>query len=216
MKLFVRESILLLILLLASAGVALAETAYLTDNSSYRVRAGKSGADEVVGVLYSGNKVEVLVREDGWAKIRMANDRVGWIVDRFLVPNPPDKLRVVTADAENKRLRGELAAREKELQALKEERDALNLTVETKDKALEEAEIRYNNLKGDPNEAMQLRVEKERLEKELQTRKEVMEDLEAALWKNNIKIFALGAGILFFGMLCGLFMGRKNNRRSYY
>lgn len=215
MKLFVRESILLLILLLASAGVALAETAYLTDSSSYRVRPGKNSVDNPIATLYSGNKVEVLAREEGWAKIRMENGGVGWIVERFLVPNPPDKLRVVTMDTENKRLSGELAAREKELQDLKEERDALNLIVKTKDKALEEAEIRYNHLKVDSNEA-QLRVEKERLEKELQTRKEVMEDLEAALWKNNIKIFALGAGILFFGMLCGLFMGRKNNRRSYY
>lgn len=197
MKLFVRKSLLLLIFWVSIGGVVLAETAYLTDHSSYRVRSGKGGTYEVVSAVYAGDKVEVLAKEDGWAKIRLPNGKVGWILDRYLIFTPPAKLRVETLNDENKGLRRELAKTEEELHALRE------------------VKARYDELIKKPDEAVELRAEKERLEKDLEVHKTLMENMQADLWERDIKLFVFGAGILFFGILIGFVM-KKKSRRSYY
>jgi N-acetylmuramoyl-L-alanine amidase len=52
--------------------------------SSLRIRGGPGTGYEVTGSLQSGNAVTVLLRQDGWSRIRTAGGTVGWVSTQYL------------------------------------------------------------------------------------------------------------------------------------
>lgn len=215
MKVFVLKSLLFLILFLLPAAYAMAETAYVTDNANYRLRAGIGENATPIGVVYSGDKVEVLARENGWVKVRRANKQEGWVLERYIVRNPPDKLRVKTADEESKRLREELTNLTKELEELKQERDDLNGKVAEKDDEVDAWEKKYFEMANHPTSPQSYQKQLDELQEKYDAQVKIIDNHNSALLERNIKLFATGAGVLFFGILAGLFLARKG-RRSYY
>jgi len=105
------------LLLLASSAAAFAEDAvrYVTDELAIALRDGPNGEGPTRGTLTSGARVVVLEsRATGYARVRIADGREGWIQAKYLKDEPIARLRVERAEKD-------LAAAQAELGRIKED-----------------------------------------------------------------------------------------------
>ena len=156
-----RISALILALLLfvgTWAGVARAETAYVTDMLQLGVHGAPDTSDTAFTFLKSADSVEVLERNLFYARVRIADGREGWVRTTFLVDEPPPRLRVETVENERDRtaadleklrgrfnqqksklseLEGKLSVNEAGVRAEQEELEQLRAAIDDLDERLE-------------------------------------------------------------------------------
>ena len=98
-----------------------AKTMYVTDNLVITVRK-KPGLDfKVVDQLTSNEKVEILKTENSWAQISYNDNKIGWVVKRFLTEEIPGPIQI----AELKKTIKKIEGFEKENRALKQRNTAM-------------------------------------------------------------------------------------------
>jgi len=100
----------LCLLFLLVAPPALAETAWVKDELRLNVRTGPGVQYRIVGVLQTGDAVQVLSRGEGWTKARPENKESGWIPVGYLQPTPPARIALAEREVENAALEKRLAA----------------------------------------------------------------------------------------------------------
>ncbi|HUS23659.1 MAG TPA: TIGR04211 family SH3 domain-containing protein [Candidatus Binatia bacterium] len=108
------------LLLLAAAPLAAAETRFVSDELALTLRQGPDNAATGLGFVQSGVRVEVLETDagGGYAHVRLADGREGYLLGKYLKSEPPARERV-------QRMEKDLAAAQSELKALRAEYDAL-------------------------------------------------------------------------------------------
>lgn len=91
-------------------------TRYVTDELAIVVRDGPNGEAASRGVLTSGARVTLLERREstGYSRVRMADGKEAWILERYLTKEPIARVRVERAEKE-------AAAAQAELKKLKDE-----------------------------------------------------------------------------------------------
>ena len=95
-----RTSALLCLALGAWAATAGAETVYVTDSLRLGLHAAPDTSDRPFENLVSGTAVEVLERNQSYARVRLADGREGWVKATFLVAEKPAAARVLELEAE--------------------------------------------------------------------------------------------------------------------
>jgi hypothetical protein len=120
---------------LACAAVALAfgssalaqtgETLYVIEKLVVSVNSQADGSGERVGQIDSGDKVEVLERQDGESRVRIPSGAEGWVRSSYLSTAPP--------------MRDQLKARTEELEKLRQEKSRLETELAGARKATNEA-----------------------------------------------------------------------------
>jgi len=109
--------------LLLVAAPALAETAWIKDQLRLNVRTGPGVQYRIVGVLQTGDAVQVVSRGEGWTQVRPENLEKGWIPEGYLRPTPPARISLAEREVES-------AALEKRLAALTESESQLRIAHE--------------------------------------------------------------------------------------
>jgi len=74
------------------------------------VRTGPGVQYRIIGVLQTGDKVQVLSRGEGWTEVRSENRESGWIPVGYLQPIPPARIALAEREVENAALEKRLAA----------------------------------------------------------------------------------------------------------
>ena len=74
--------------------VPAAESAYIVDVIRVSVRSGPAADQKSVGLVESGNPVEVLKPGDEWSLIRLPGGAEGYVQSRYLTSAPPTKYRL--------------------------------------------------------------------------------------------------------------------------
>jgi SH3 domain protein len=112
----VRRCLAVVLLLAGAHARAADDTRYVSDEITIVLREGPRADASSRGVISTGARVEVLETDpaSGYARIRTADRRDGWILERFLKKEPVARERV-------QRLEKDLAAAEAELKKLKDE-----------------------------------------------------------------------------------------------
>jgi SH3 domain protein len=105
-----RKAAFLAPLLLGSAAMAAAETAYVTDSLRLGLHAAPDTSDRPFENLISGMAVEVLERNPNYARVQLADGREGWVKATYLVALKPAAARVAELEAEMAGLKDEAAA----------------------------------------------------------------------------------------------------------
>ena len=124
------------ILLLSLVAVAArAETAYVSDDLILGVYSEKNQQGTRLTTLHSGARVDVLAREGEFAQVSLGNDKVGWVKASFLTAHEPSAVRVKALEAELARIRSSTpamaeAAARSELETLKQQLAARQKEVE--------------------------------------------------------------------------------------
>ncbi len=85
---FIRPSVLLATLL-ALAAPAAAQPAFVIDSLWVAVYSEKSTDSELKQIVRTGEQVEVLATEQGWARIALRSEGDGWIDQSYLSAEPP-------------------------------------------------------------------------------------------------------------------------------
>lgn len=89
--------------------LAIADTAYVTDNLRLGLHAAEDTSDRAFRFLESGQPMEVLVRDRNYANVRLPDGTEGWVKAAYLVDEKPAKLIVAETAAERDALATELA-----------------------------------------------------------------------------------------------------------
>ncbi|MEO5366330.1 MAG: TIGR04211 family SH3 domain-containing protein [Magnetococcus sp. WYHC-3] len=189
-------------LLLGSVTALHAEDRWVTDQCSYTMRRGPDETFKIVKMLLSGEKLELLERGDGWDRLRAANGREGWVLRRFLSPEPPPGTRVqeaeqarLLADQERDRLRDQVRGLQAQLEDQKALRDELD------------------NVRRISGNALQLEQDNRRLGSQngdLTTRLQQSEEARSLLERQrDTQFFLSGVAVFLLGVLGGAMLRRR-------
>ncbi|MDH3532742.1 MAG: TIGR04211 family SH3 domain-containing protein [Gammaproteobacteria bacterium] len=88
--------------------LAVAETAYVTDNLRLGLHQASDTSDRAFRTLDSGQEVEILSRDRNYARVRLPEGAEGYVKAAYLVDDKPAKLIVNETIAERDRLNAEL------------------------------------------------------------------------------------------------------------
>jgi SH3 domain protein len=91
------------LVMLADAGHA--ERAWIKDELRLNIRTGPGVKYRILGVLATGDSVEVLSRTEGWTKVRAPGGMDGWIPEGYLQAETPARIRLERHEAETAELR---------------------------------------------------------------------------------------------------------------
>ncbi len=210
-------SILISVILLSETA-ALGETRYIKPSSEIALRRGQGIDFRIIAMVRDGASVELLEEDDSYAKIRLGNDKEGWMLKRFLSDTPP--LIEVVASLRNDK--EELEQKETELiQNLEELSSSLARNKTELDSTLNERNqiwTDFQTLQRETADAVQVNKE---LLKTKENNKHLLQEL-ASTQKNSeqlkknfaIKWFLAGAGVLLIGMFIGGAISGKSRKRG--
>jgi len=99
---------------------ALAEPAWVSGEVRLNLRSGAGNQFRILGVLKTGDALQVLERDEKWTKIRTAQGEEGWIPGGYLNPQPPPAIRLEELEVEVASLRNVLESAESEASGLRQ------------------------------------------------------------------------------------------------
>ncbi len=208
---------LLLILSLFATAIQ-AETMFISDNLKITLRSGPSTGNKILAVLQSGQTVEVVNPGDEWSQVTMADGKEGWVLSRYLTPNPTHNLRLERLDTKHKNLMAQAAALLEENNKLKAESKRLRSEFQTTQNQMQKTTSEYETLKTEAAEFLTLKANYDRAASQLAEQTEKAQTLEEQLTKMEmnyaIKWFLAGSAVLIVGFLIGFSTKRQRRRPS--
>ncbi len=105
--------------------VAHAESAWVRDELRLNVRTGPGVEYRILGVIKTGDQVEVLDGVEEWTKVRYGEARVGWIPAGYLQPEQPAQLVVSANEREIAQLQARVGALTNEAKGLRSDNQRL-------------------------------------------------------------------------------------------
>jgi SH3 domain protein len=208
---------LLLILCLFATAIH-AETMYISDNLKITLRSGPSTENKILALLESGQKVEVINSGNEWTQVRQANGKEGWVLSRYLTPNPTHNLMLESLESKHKNLMTQAAALLEENNQLKAERSKLSAQLETTEKQMQKTSSEYETLKSEAAEFLTLKTKYERAASQLVEQTEKAKKLEEQVTRMEmnyaIKWFLAGSAVLIVGFIIGFSTKRQRRRPS--
>jgi len=196
----------------------LASSLYVAPTAELAVRRGQGTEFKIVAMIKDGAKVEVIEETEHYKRIRLASGKEGWMLGRFLSPDPP--LNSVV-----EKLRGEKSQWQEKSSADNQKMEELTLALTTTQKELknlrserEELGHDYETLQRDTADVVQIKRDLERTAGENGTLLEKLAVIEGqynTLKKDsNMYWFLAGAGVLIVGIILGKMPGPSRRRKS--
>jgi SH3 domain protein len=181
------------------------------------VRSHAGGDRKIIAMPMSGTRVEVLEQsEDGWSKVRLPNEKEGWLLTRYLSQGLPSKEVVAKLKSENEGLRQRAKTLTEENSRLKKERNDFHEALSNQTKTANTLKESYETLKKGSSEYLSLKASYEKASKDLSIKTkrqaELEEELKALQKSQTLQWFLGGAGVLFVGLIVG-YMSRRPRRR---
>jgi len=112
---WIRVGVLLASTAAASAG---AQTMYVVDKLVIGLHEGKDRTSTLLKALPTGTPLEVLERDDKFAKVRAPDGTTGWIEAGYLMKQKPAQILILEVEDKYRRTRERLAKAEKALEQL--------------------------------------------------------------------------------------------------
>jgi len=203
-----------------------AEQIYVTDDLKVTFRSGPGTENRIIKMISSGQPVEVLETQEDWSRIQLpggtGNTDEGWVLSRYLINRQPWKMQTATLLQKNSRLSNQVVTLRENLVEMKRLKDELSVKVAETTSALSELDTSYQELRR--GSAQYLKLKKslaDTLSKMNQVENEfalLSEAYKKIKYSERNIWFATGAGILIFGLLIGIMLGKREKRRAqkYY
>jgi len=210
----------LLTALLATTGLAQAETRYVTDQLEATLRTGESVTHRIIRMVDSGTPLEVLDTnpKSGYSRVRTEDGREGFILTRQLMDEAPPRERVIQLEAKLKELQQAPEQLSAKLAALQDEYGTLernHAKLESVKRDLEAELIAVKRAAADP---LAIAEERNALRKQVADLTRQVEELKAqnaeAANDQAQRWFMIGGGVAFGGLLLGLILPHLRLRRQ--
>ena len=212
-----RLSILFVAVLLA--GPALAQTRYITDRYEITLRTGQGTSYQIIRMLPSGTRVEVLNDdpESGWSQVRLPNGTEGYVLTRMLMTEPAARDQLAATRRQMQDLRSMANQASAELEQRTAERDDLAEQLAAVGAERDRLATELDEVRRVSANALALNNQNRQLQERLDAARESATALEIeneALVRNeNQRWFLIGAGVLGGGILFGLIAPRLRRRK---
>jgi len=215
-----RAIAIILVLILSGAGLAQAETWYVTDSLEITLRTGPELDRKITAMLKSGQSMEIIDKGEEWSQVLLPSGREGWVLNRFIQEELPVKMQF---EALQKKYNDLLSGADEPLQKLKEvsnENTRLRTELAKTKRDFGALQKSYKELRETTADARRIKTERDQLSQELaenskETRR-LKNTLETAEKKSAQWWFIAGAGVLFFGFVVGYAVRPRRKRSSLY
>ncbi|MFT5700807.1 MAG: SH3 domain protein [Desulforhopalus sp.] len=195
-----------------------ARSLYVAPSAEVAIRRGQGTEYKIVAMVKDGQKVEVIEETVNYTNVRLASGKEGWVLSRFLSPDPPLAMVVDTLQSEKdtlqekstaatekiKELSLRLSSTQEELNNLRSDRDILSKEYET--------------LQIDTADVVQIKRDLEKTAVEngaLLEKLALVEEQYNAIKKDSTMYwFLAGAGVLIVGIILGKMPGPSRKRKS--
>ncbi len=195
-----------------------AESMYVSEIIEITLRTGPGIDHKVIAMIKSGESLEVLEPGPEWTKVRLSNQKEGYVLSRFLTTKKPNEMllrelneRYRLLEAKADRFRGD---HQNQVSTIK----SLQAELEQKEQLLARVTESYEKLRKDSAEFLNLKTNYKTISSNLNEQAQRAEQLEQALTKlQKRQIFRwvlTGAGILLVGFLIGMSSKRQRRRSS--
>ncbi|MBW1636714.1 MAG: TIGR04211 family SH3 domain-containing protein [Deltaproteobacteria bacterium] len=216
-RLFCLCSAVALLFCFIGAEIAAAAEWYVKPTTEVLLRRGQGSDYKIDAVISDGTKVERLEVDGDWAKIQLANGKVGWTLRRYLSDKKPLKDQVAELEQEKRELEEKLAETNNRLVQLTDVNSGaaqdLNACLVERDGVKSD----FERLQQDTTDVVQTKELLVITEKRLSEMSERLVGLEVEnteMKKNSsMRWFLTGGGVLVFGLFLGLIVGKRSKRR---
>jgi SH3 domain protein len=197
-------------------GISHAESMYVTDLIKLTLRSGPSTEYKILAVVESGQQLEILESGEDWSLVRLDNDKEGYVLTRYLTPEPTHNILLEQLQEKHKALTQQAAALMEENTKLKEENKELKSNLGNTQQTLQKIDQNYKELKAGSAEFLTLKSKfkqaSEQLTQQTKRAENLDEELSRVEMNQYIKWFLAGSGVLLVGFIIG-FSARKQRRR---
>ena len=206
------------IVLMCFSANGLAESMYVTDLLKLTLRSGPSTEHKILSVVESGYQVEMLEPGEDWSLVRIADGKEGYVLTRYLVPEPTHNVRLEKLQTKHKALVQQAATLLEENTRFRNEGKKLKATSDRNEKALKKLHTDYDKLKAGSADYIELKEKYKTVSGQLaeQTKRAAAldEELRAIEINQYIKWFLAGSGVLLVGFIVGYSARRQRRRPS--
>jgi SH3 domain protein len=193
-----------------------AETVYVSENIRLTVRKEPGNDKKIVSILTSGDQVNVVQFGDEWTKIKLQDDKEGWVLSRFLSTQMPSSVALKVLEKKYADLLAQSGAPQEDYLRIKEENRKMSDDLQDCSRQLQLVNDGFQKLKSDSQEVVKLRSDYDDALARIAEQGRTLALLEAesakATFDQNFKWFLAGAGVLLTGFFIGLLTRKK---RSY-
>jgi SH3 domain protein len=204
MKIQLKRMVLIGICLTFFSAVGYAESMYVTDVIKLTLRSGPS------------TEYKILEAGEDWSLARLENGKEGYVLTRYLIPEPTNRVLLEQLQVKHKALTQQAAALLEENTKLKDENKELKSTLDGTENSLQKLDTDYKELKAGSAEFLSLKTKFKQVSEQLAEQTKKADTLEKDLSKvelnQYIKWFLAGSGVLLLGFIVG-FSARRQRRR---
>jgi len=214
----------LIVVIIFSVTSYAGDIVYISDSFKITLRAGPGIEYKILAFLSSGESVEIISSDGDWTKVKPLNPKYkeGWVLSRFIMKRKPYKFLLKKINEENTKLKMEISQLKKQLDQKILNEKVLNEKLQNITQLYQETKNKYETLKRDSADYLNLKAAYEKNKKELNNMKNKIDKLKKE--NENLKKtqahrwFLMGAFVLFSGVILGLILGRQQKRRRslYY
>ena len=195
-----------------------ARTMYVSDVFEIVLRSEKEVAGRnVIKMLPTGTPVEVVDTDDSWATIRLADNRTGYALKRYLISRLPYKLAAVRLQQEVTQHKTRLATLTEQLTTLRQEHRRLQQLSTTQATQLTDITQKHQQLQQDASQYLQLRDTYDDLKRRHGTNQQQLQELDAAYdslkKSSDLLKYLAGVGTILAGWVIGMITERFRGRR---
>jgi len=216
MKPQLKQIVFLGIVLMCFSANGFAETMYVTDVLKLTLRSGPSTEHKILSVVESGQLMEILEPGEDWTLVRIANGKEGYVLTRYLIPEPTHNVRLEQLQAKHKALMQQSATLLEENTRFRKEGKQRTLSLDSNEKTLKKLRADYDELKAGSAEYLDLKKKymtvRGQLAKQTKRADAFDEELRGIEINQYIKWFLAGSGVLLVGFIVG-FSARRQRRR---
>lgn len=218
-----KARLIVFLLILGYPVFGFAETSWVSDQFEITMRSGPSTENAIILMLTSGTALEVLESDagNGYAKVRTASGREGWVLSRYLMSQQPARERIVGLTEELNRARARADSLSGQFEAVKQQQGADSAQIRglQQDNAALASEL--EELKRISADVLAINTDNQGLRQRLSDAEIKMNTLEeenhVLRSRQNRDWFIAGAAVLVAGMIVGLIIPRiRLRRRSRY
>lgn len=199
-----------------------AEKAYVTDFLTITFRTGPSLENRIITNLSSGQAVEVLGLQGDWSQVRLLKNgessEEGWVLSRYLITRQPWKMLADALSKENAQLKEDLTVLEKKSSEAVRREQELATKLQKTAISLNKLEKEHESLKNRSADYLKLEAQYKATQSKLETIQRkfegIAENYERLRSSQRNKWYMTGAGVLLFGLIVGLVLGRKQRKRQ--
>jgi SH3 domain protein len=196
------------------------QAAWVTDEFEITMRNGKGSRQTIVRMLPSGTKLEVVEvdKEEGYSRVRTRSGAEGWVLNRYLLRQPPARVTMPDVQAQLARSEAQRKQLSQELRGLKKENTTVKGRLGQSESSSDDLQKELARISALSSNTVQIDAENRQLKQSLAQTQQALEDAEEEsrrlASRSNREWFVIGALVVMFGILVGLILPRIRWRKK--